>query len=143
MTDIQFYCQSTVQNYLFIFIIILASILFLVLFKLLNKIKEVSSYTDKVKNLMKKYSWIFLQSNNSSKHLLTWCWLHLFVNFLFISIVEDLIMLLNHVVLSFCTILLFFMILIYLIKIKFVIFTPKYIKEMYSLNMTKENSIDM
>ena len=130
MVNMQFYCQSTIQNYVIPLVFIIIIILWLIC---ILKVKFLSKIFDKVKNAAQKVT-NFRNNRHTNQakpeHIIEWWGVHLFFKFTSISIISDIVNLVDHPFLSFCSILLIIIFWAYLFKTKFEILKISFIKEM-------------
>ena len=129
MSKLQFYCHSTFQNYFFFLVIMTAATIIWTLVKFIIKIKRVDKFLIKMQNihLFQIKNYVRLQNY---QHFLEWFILNLMIMFILINIVDDEVNFLNHIFLSFITIIFITAGCFYLYKTHFKIFQFWFIKEM-------------
>ena len=129
MSELQFYCHSTFQNYFFLILLISTSTIIWTLIILIFKRKRVDSFLIKMQSMH-----LFKNSNNANhqnyQHFMEWFILNLMMMFILISIADDFVDFLNHIFLSFLTLILIIIAWIYLYITQFRVFKLCFIKEM-------------
>ena len=130
LADLQFYCQSTVQNYFFL---VLLSSMFLFWWVWLIELYKFEKFKAFFESLKLDTSKIIctLQTNiNNPKHVVKWCWVHLLSQFVLISVTYDILNMYDHMICSFVTYIGLIWLLVYLWYTRFEILSLKFIKEM-------------
>ena len=130
MAELQFYCQSTVQNYFFVLMFLLSAFIVLYIIKHFSKWQNfIEIHLQDISNTI----WIFRknqQNTNLPKHAAEWMFINIMWMFVTISIINDTIALTDNVVTSLLSLTIVFVFAVYLYKTRFKIFRLKFITEM-------------
>ena len=132
MIELQFFCQSTAQNYFFIVLVWLLSVLFWSLLRkhLFRWTLFIADLYVKVQNFICIF-WKFSQPNaDYPKHIAEWMFINIFSMFAIISLTNDVINLDEYFITSSLSLIMILVFLVYLYRTKFEMFSLKFITEM-------------
>ena len=121
ISEINFYWQSTLINYLYLFLILIVISWWLFFLKMLSSKLMIAS---------KIYSAIRMKCK---KENITWALIHLFLSFLWINILSEALSISNHVVLSMILFILLFILMLLMLKYPFV-FSLSFLKSVEQSN---------
>ena len=130
LTDLQFYCQSTVQNYFFLVLLSSMFLFWWVWLIELYKFQKFKAFFDSIKLDASKIICTLQTKLYNPKHFIKWCWVHLLSQFILINVSYDILNMYDHMICSFVTYIGLIWILVYLWYTRFEILSLKFIKEM-------------
>ena len=130
MIDLQFYWQSTVQNYIVPILMLIIVIVFQIWKKRVQCLAIIYEQIKLKLWIKSRFKNIHQNFKNEAKHIIEWSWIYLFSRFMIISIIVDMFNFIENKILSTISLVIFLIFIFYSIKTKFKIFYPSYIKEM-------------
>ena len=129
MADLNFYCQSTLQNYFFMLLIASTAILLWIFSIIVNKSKKLNILWSRMQELL-----YWKKDNNkisqTRQHFIEWFVINLMIMFILINILNDVLDFLKHIYLSLLSLVFIVVAWIYLYKTHFRIFQLIFIIEM-------------
>ena len=142
IVELQFYCQSTVQNYFFV--LIFMSFVFVLLYITKHIDKWQKFITNKFIKMLDAI-WIFKtnqQNINLPKHFAEWIFINIMWMFATISIINDIITFTDNVVTSLLSLAMASVFAMYLYRTKFKMFSLQFITEMeVEYRLVHENNL--
>ena len=127
MADLQFYCQTTIQNYLFLLVAILIWFIswkFWIWILKWQRIKMLAIYAQNFKFYVK-----FNTIRSNFQQFIEWFWINWVLMFIILNLTNDFINFTKHLLMSLLSLLLIILFWFYLIKTHFKILQFQYLKE--------------